>query len=222
MNESMVEYQSRRRLDLANGAPPATGCKPGEVWNFTTPIVTSKKMQAYHDRVAQDKAKRAEAKAKRKAAEARRRPLPEWRKLQIEARAKLFAALSELGSLGFTKSEAARALNIYPERVATLVKGRGVTFAKHGDRDTPLEAAVRAAYAEGGIGRAAVAAQFQTSVNVISVVAGRLGVSQIGRPQRFKLGFAVPPELAEDYEILKTKGGYKAAEAARILGLIPS
>jgi hypothetical protein len=34
-------------------------------------------------------------------------------------------------------------------------------------------------------------------------------------------GFEVPPEKAEDYRFLTTKKGFRAREAAAVLGLLP-
>lgn len=35
----MIQFMLRRSLELQAGYPPATACKPGEVWNFKTTIV---------------------------------------------------------------------------------------------------------------------------------------------------------------------------------------
>jgi hypothetical protein len=56
----------------------------------------------------------------------------------------------------------------------------------------------------------------------VSVIAHRLGVTR-SHQERWKMvrGFEVPPEKAEDYRFLTTKKGFRAREAADVLGLLP-
>lgn len=223
---NMIEHQIRRREELRINPrdvakPTPTGGKgshgnTGHL-NLDRPMPTAptgtKKMARYRVRVALLTARRS----KRKAVAAKRKPLGEYIRARILVRERTLAYIRELASLARTPHEIAALLHVSNTTVYKRMRQGNIKVAK---RDTPLEAAVRKAYAPGGGGPRVGAEAYGSSPKTFMVVAGRLGLSRPSDNYRFKRGFDIPPERIDEYRELRSLH-LTTEEIGQNMGLIP-
>lgn len=129
--------------------------------------------------------------------------------------------VAEIASLGLLASEVSALTGLSSVTIYKMARQFGFDFVRYGERDTPLEAAVRKAYAPGGPGPSVAARAYGSSPKTFMVVACRLGLSSPNSdPCRFKRGYAVPPERRAEYKELR---GIQmtTVEVGVHMGLIP-
>lgn len=130
--------------------------------------------------------------------------------------------LREIASLDRLVTEAATVTGLTPVTIYKTAKRHGFRFMRYGDRDTPLEAAVREAYKPGGIGPTRMAERLGKSPKTLMVLACRLGLADShGDPHRFRRGFEVPADRRAEYRELTRATHCTPIEAANHLRLIP-
>lgn len=131
------------------------------------------------------------------------------------------AILREIASLDLLVSDAVRLTGLSATSIYRIAKRHEIEFVQYGEKDTPLEAAVREAYAPGGIGPTRMARRLGKNPKTLMVVACRLHLAQPDRDtHRFRRGFEVPAGRRDEYRALKA-AGCTNEEAGQIMGLIP-
>lgn len=138
---------------------------------------------------------------------------------RIERRPRKIAALRELASLGIWSARAAVLLKCTEPNITQLARDGGITMPKkpHG---TDLQAKIRHLYAE-HISPTEIATILGRPVKSIKVLASRMELTKNSPrdPFKWRRGFTVPPELADDYALMMRKR-LTCFEAGLGLGLI--
>jgi hypothetical protein len=223
---SMIEHQIRRREELQRGYPPATPVPTGGKGsrgntghlNLDKPLLTaptgSKKMANYRARVAALAALRA----KRKIIVAKRKPISEHRMALLQHRARVYAYISELASLGRFPCEIATLLKLSEGTIYRRMRQAGI---KAPGRESHLRQMVRQWY--GIKSPREIAEIVGTTPKTVGVVAHVLGVTGRVDPAKFRRGFTVPDDRWDEYIAYRRElhGSMSAVDTAIMMGLLP-
>lgn len=122
----------------------------------------------------------------------------------------------ELALMGFSVAQAARTLRISEKGAYNYAREYGFSFALPPESD--FRKAVRAAYAEGGGGPAAVVAATGASYENVKSAASKMGLTNSKDRWRFNRGFAIPDDRMAEYRELRSHH-LPISEVAEIMGL---
>ncbi len=126
----------------------------------------------------------------------------------------------EIASLELLVADAASLLGLSEVTIYKMAKDFDIKFTRYGEKDTPLQAAVRKAY-EQGIGPSIAARRYGVSPKTFMVVACKLGLTDQRRdPFKFVRGFEVPSDKRDEYHYLVKRKGLTSKEAGSVLGLL--